>query len=103
MRTIKIAYAIMLLGCLFDFPYGYYQLVRSIGMILFGFLAFENFQKGNSTVGVVYLVLAVLFQPIAKISLGRTLWNILDVIIGIGLLVDASTNTTDTTDTTDKE
>jgi len=30
--------------------------------------------------------LALLFQPFFKISLGRTLWNIVDVIVGIGLL-----------------
>jgi hypothetical protein len=35
---------------------------------------------------IVYIALAVLFQPLFKIALGRTLWNIIDVIVGIGLL-----------------
>jgi len=33
--------------------------------------------------------LALLFQPFFKISLGRELWNVVDVIVGIGLLISA--------------
>jgi hypothetical protein len=28
-----------------------------------------------------------LFQPIFKIALGRDLWNIVDVFVGVGLIV----------------
>lgn len=30
--------------------------------------------------------LALLFQPFFKIALGRQIWNIVDVLVGIGLL-----------------
>jgi len=36
---------------------------------------------------IVYICLAILFQPIFKIPLGRLLWNIVDVIVGLGLIV----------------
>lgn len=36
---------------------------------------------------IVYGALALLFQPLLKIALGRELWNIVDVIVGIGLLI----------------
>jgi len=32
-------------------------------------------------------VLAILFQPLLKIALGREGWNVVDVIVGVGLLV----------------
>jgi hypothetical protein len=35
------------------------------------------------------MVLAILFQPFEKIALGREIWNVLDVIVGIGLLLTA--------------
>ena len=35
---------------------------------------------------VVFIVLAVLFQPFAKIALGRLVWNIVDVAVAIYLL-----------------
>jgi hypothetical protein len=39
-----------------------------------------------------YIALALLFQPFVKIALGRTIWNIVDVIVGIGLLVSLFIN-----------
>jgi len=29
----------------------------------------------------------LLFQPFFKIALGRELWNVVDVVVGVGLLV----------------
>jgi len=39
---------------------------------------------------IIYIALAILFQPLLKISLSRDLWNILDVIVGIGLLISTT-------------
>jgi hypothetical protein len=36
---------------------------------------------------IIYGGLALLFQPFFKIALGREIWNVVDVIVGIGLLV----------------
>ena len=36
---------------------------------------------------IIYAVLAILFQPFFKIALGRDLWNVVDVIVGAGLIV----------------
>lgn len=35
----------------------------------------------------IYGALALLFQPFFKISLGREMWNIVDVVVGIGLVI----------------
>ncbi len=68
-------------------PYGYYQLVRFIALIGFGILAYQANQEQNQTLLVIYCALALLFQPFFKIALGRELWNIVDVIVGMGLLI----------------
>jgi hypothetical protein len=36
---------------------------------------------------IIYGGLALLFQPFFKIALGRQMWNIVDVIVGIGLVI----------------
>jgi len=41
---------------------------------------------------IIYIGLALLFQPFFKITLGRVMWNIIDVIIGIGLLMSLLNN-----------
>ena len=68
-------------------PYGFYQLVRFAALIGFAILAYTANKNDNQTEMIVYIVLALLFQPFVKIALGRQIWNILDVIIGIALLV----------------
>lgn len=35
---------------------------------------------------MVFGALALLFQPFVKIALGRTMWNIVDVVVAIILL-----------------
>lgn len=89
MKLVKIIFALMLFLCLVNLPYGYYQLVRFLGMVLLGYLAYTNFQNQDSVRAFVFVILAILFQPLFKISLGRTLWNVIDIIVGVGLLVDA--------------
>ena len=83
---IKIVLVVLLFGCLFNFPYGYYQFVRFAALIGFGYLAYDANEIGYKNEVFVYIALAILFQPFYKIALGRTLWNIVDVIVGIGLL-----------------
>ncbi len=84
---IKIGLAIILFLCLINMPFGYYQLVRFAAMAGFAYLANSANKQSNKNVVFVYIALAILFQPFIKIALGRTLWNILDVIVGIGLLL----------------
>lgn len=68
-------------------PYGFYQFVRFLALVGFGILALQVHKEDKQTEMIIYIALAILFQPLLKISLGRTLWNIIDVIVGIGLLI----------------
>jgi hypothetical protein len=89
---IKIALAILLLLCLLDMPYGFYQLVRFASLIGFGILAYSASEKESKTEMIIYGGLALLFQPFFKIALGREIWNIVDVIVGIGLIASLIMN-----------
>ena len=86
-KTIKLILAILFLICLADMPYGYYQFVRFVGLIGFAILANQSNKQGRQTETIIYSGLALLFQPIFKIALGREIWNIVDVITGIGLIM----------------
>lgn len=86
---IKIILSILFLLCLFKMPYGYYQATRFIGMLGFALLAYYDYQKSqkiNSAV-IIYIALALLFQPFIKVALGRTIWNVVDVIVSLGLII----------------
>ena len=83
---LKLIIAFLLLLCLVDMPYGFYTIVRFASAFAFAYLSYEYFQSKKDGLGVVFAALALLFQPFIKISLGRTIWNIVDVIVAIGLI-----------------
>lgn len=87
MKALKIILAILLFLCLLDMPYGYYQFVRFVSFAVFGYFAYIANQKDNKTEAFVFVALALLFQPFVKIALGRTLWNLVDVVVGTGLVL----------------
>jgi hypothetical protein len=84
---LKIVLAVLFFLCLLDMPYGFYQLVRFVALVGFAILAYKANEQGQKTEAIIYICLAILFQPLIKIALGRELWNVVDVIVGIGLLV----------------
>lgn len=86
-NTLKLVLAIILFGCLTDFPYSYYQFIRFAAMVGFAYLAYSANKQGNTNEAFIYIALAILFQPFIKIALGRNLWNIVDLIVGVGLLL----------------
>lgn len=84
---IKIILSALFFVCLFEMPYGFYQLVRFAGLIGFSILAYQAHDQGRQTEMIIYGGLALLFQPFFKIALGRQMWNIADVVVGIGFII----------------
>ena len=84
---LKLIIAVLLLLCLADMPYGFYQLVRFVAAGAFAYLSYDYFKLKKEGLGFVFAALALLFQPFFKIALGRVVWNIVDVIVAIGLVI----------------
>lgn len=55
-------------------------------MVAFGLLAYQFFTKHKMVATTVFCVLALLFQPIYKIALGRVTWNFIDVLVAVLLI-----------------
>ncbi|QJP34339.1 hypothetical protein F0365_07980 [Nonlabens sp. Ci31] len=85
-KVIKIVLAILFFLCLLDMPYSYFETVRFVAMVAFGYLAYVEHKQENQGLMVAYIVLALLFQPFFKIALGRSLWNVVDVVVAVGLV-----------------
>lgn len=87
MKYVPLYLAAVLLLCLAPMPYGYYTLVRVIATVVFGIYAYKCYVAKKEGLTWVFVTLALLFQPFAKIALGRVIWNVIDVIVAIGLIV----------------
>lgn len=84
---IGLGLATALIVCLFPIPYGYYTLVRFAAMIIFGCMTVLFYRDKKIPLCVISGSLALLFQPFFKIALGRIIWNIVDVIVAIALVL----------------
>ncbi len=90
MKQFYLILAVLMLLCLAPMPYGYFQLVRFVAMVVFGLMAYQYYCRNKTIAATTFSVLALLFQPIYKIALGRTTWNVIDVVVAallIGLYV----------------
>jgi hypothetical protein len=85
--TIKVILSILFLLCLFHMSYGYYELVRFIGALGFALLAYFSYKRNRKVEVIIYIALAMLFQPFFKVALGRTIWNLVDVVVSVGLVL----------------
>jgi hypothetical protein len=60
--------------------------VRWAALVGFALLAFDASEKNRQQEMIVYIGLALLFQPVFKIALSRVLWNLVDLVVGVYLL-----------------
>lgn len=77
----------LLLSCLAPMPYGYYTLVRFVSTIVFGVMAYKYYQVQKEGLAITFGALALLFQPFIKITLERTMWNIIDISTAALLII----------------
>jgi hypothetical protein len=80
MKIIKIICGIILLIALLNNPYGYYQILRWVIMGASAYLAYTYFTSDNKKYGWVFLVVAVLFNPLWPFFFDKSTWQILDLI-----------------------
>ena len=87
MKQVYLILAAMMLLCLAPMPYGYFQLVRFVAMVVFAVMAYQYYEQEKMPLTIVFGALALLFQPFIKIALGRTIWNIVDVFVAALLII----------------
>ena len=78
MKHLKLFMAAMLLLCLLQMPYGFYTLLRLVAMMAFAVMAVQYYHAKRDALTVLFGAMALLFQPFAKVALGRSVWNIVE-------------------------
>lgn len=84
---IKLVVAVLLLLCLADMPYGFYELVRFAATAAFAYMAYDYFKARQNGMGILFAALAVLFQPFCKVALGRFIWNVVGIAVAACLFI----------------
>ena len=55
--------------------------------VVFGYMAYSYYQNNKKELAVANGALAILFQPFVKLALGRGVWNFVDIVVAIGLII----------------
>jgi uncharacterized protein (DUF983 family) len=57
-------------------------------MVIFAFLAYKEYEeKDKSIYFFIWVIAAILFNPFIKVNLGRLIWNIVDVVMAVILII----------------
>ncbi|CAC9438335.1 DUF6804 family protein [bacterium endosymbiont of Bathymodiolus sp. 5 South] len=83
---IYIAAGFLLIG-VFPLPYGYYMLLRFIACGVFAWAAYIAFERNEDILPWVFIVLAIIFNPILKIHFPKEMWVVIDFFSGIFLIL----------------
>ncbi|AEW01038.1 hypothetical protein A4D02_13845 [Niastella koreensis] len=89
--VVKGLLLVLFIGCLFHMPYGFYQFFRIAAFVLFGWLAYNAFERDKkvSIDCIIYILCALLFNPFIKIHFSRGYWQKIDLafIIALGVWI----------------
>ncbi len=85
-NSIKIILIVGLFLCLLVMPYWYYQLLRIFGTIGFVYLAYTDYKLKIKYTPQIFIVAAILLNPIIKISFDRSAWQVVDIILAVLLI-----------------
>ncbi len=81
-KTGLIVASVCLLLALLPMPYGYYQLLRLIvcGVSIWAAISTS---KTNQTLTVLYVLVALLYNPIFIIHFDRSVWGVINIITAL--------------------
>ncbi len=91
----KTAMALLILVAVMSFigiaslPYGYYTLLRIVVFVAAGILAIYDLDRKNTAFFIISALIALIFNPIIPLYLDKDIWQVLDFLSGVYMLVRA--------------
>lgn len=86
--VVSVAMCFILAGCFFKVPFGYYQFARISMTAGACYLAYWSFENKQPYLSILYVPVALLFQPFVIIHFTRATWQVID-LIALSLLIVA--------------
>ena len=78
---VQLVYVLiaLLLIALLPLPYGYYQLLRLVAFVGFGWAAIATWQNGLIGLSVAAGIVALLYNPILPVHLTKEFWIVINL------------------------
>lgn len=88
----KILGIVILLLALGSLPYGYYQFLRWAITIIGAYSAYLAYEQKNVTLTWIFGLMAILFNPIIPFTFEKNVWQTIDVITAIIIIINLIKN-----------
>lgn len=85
-NIIRIGLAAFFLGCLFQMPYNYYQIVRFISLLGFGYLFYSEITAKHYLIAALCFIALVIYNPLTPLTFEREIWQKIDIILAFSLI-----------------
>ncbi|HIG93335.1 MAG: hypothetical protein A2020_00890 [Lentisphaerae bacterium GWF2_45_14] len=85
--SLAASAALLFVAVFGTWPYGFYQLLRWIVSITSAYTAYQLWLRGNHIWASVFILLGILFNSIAPIHFNKNMWQSIDFIAGLFLVV----------------
>jgi len=79
--------SIMLFIAIAPLPYGYYTILRIITTGVFLWSSFIMLENNESILPWVFILLAIIFNPILKVYFPKEIWAVIDIFSGLLIFV----------------
>ena len=86
-KILHVALAVTLLSCIPTRPYLYYTIVRYAAMGYFFYLFIS--EQERPYLKLVWIISAILINPMVKFVMTKGVWNLLDVTWAIILIISS--------------
>lgn len=75
-----VAIALLVGGLVFNLPYDYYGFLRLVVSFVAVVFAWVAVNSGSTTMTIIMIGIAILYNPVAQFHLGRDLWMVANII-----------------------
>lgn len=86
-KPIINATIIILLIALLPLPYGFYTIVRILGFISCGFVAYQAYLEKKEILFSVFFILSIIYNPIFKVYLNKDIWTVINIATALLLFI----------------
>jgi len=78
-KPFLIISSVMLLVAILPLPYGFYTLLRIVVTASAAFAAYYFFEENDTQSGIIFALIALLFNPLIPIHLDKAIWMPIDI------------------------
>lgn len=86
-ETVIFGTALLLVIAWGEFPYGFYLIVKNVAFLVLVWAFFNAYKRQVPILPFLFIVLAVIYNPVQRIYLFREAWQVINVVAAVVIIL----------------